>query len=195
MRTDLERFGAEGGTRTPTSYLTRPSNVRVYQFRHFGLFGKDVKNLCAVSAEDFGVSASGVNERNHSQQDRRTAQCGQIVIGYFFVGAAVALGDAAGVGAGVAVGAGVGVACAGVSGTPPLKTEPGPVIAGSERSMAISMNAIAEPIVIFESNVCVPRGPKAVLDTELEKSAPASALPGCNKIVTTRMMHARINSP
>ena len=29
-------IGAEGGTRTPTSYLTRPSNVRVYQFRHFG---------------------------------------------------------------------------------------------------------------------------------------------------------------
>ena len=29
---------AEGGTRTPTSYLTRPSNVRVYQFRHFGKF-------------------------------------------------------------------------------------------------------------------------------------------------------------
>ena len=32
----LKGFGAEGGTRTPTSYLTRPSNVRVYQFRHFG---------------------------------------------------------------------------------------------------------------------------------------------------------------
>lgn len=32
--------GAEGGTRTPTSYLTRPSNVRVYQFRHFGISGK-----------------------------------------------------------------------------------------------------------------------------------------------------------
>jgi hypothetical protein len=29
--------GAEGGTRTPTSYLTRPSNVRVCQFRHFGM--------------------------------------------------------------------------------------------------------------------------------------------------------------
>ena len=28
--------GAEGGTRTPTSCLTRPSNVRVCQFRHFG---------------------------------------------------------------------------------------------------------------------------------------------------------------
>src|SRR5437899_10227740 len=37
--------GAEGGTRTPTSYLTRPSNVRVYQFRHFGKFGKDFKDL------------------------------------------------------------------------------------------------------------------------------------------------------
>jgi hypothetical protein len=29
--------GAEGGTRTPTSCLTRPSNVRVCQFRHFGM--------------------------------------------------------------------------------------------------------------------------------------------------------------
>jgi hypothetical protein len=32
-------LNAEGGTRTPTSYLTRPSNVRVYQFRHFGSVG------------------------------------------------------------------------------------------------------------------------------------------------------------
>ena len=30
-------IGAEGGTRTPTSCLTRPSNVRVCQFRHFGM--------------------------------------------------------------------------------------------------------------------------------------------------------------
>jgi hypothetical protein len=28
---------AEGETRTPTNRFTRPSNVRVYQFRHFGL--------------------------------------------------------------------------------------------------------------------------------------------------------------
>ena len=34
---DSQDCGAEGGTRTPTSYLTRPSNVRVYQFRHFGI--------------------------------------------------------------------------------------------------------------------------------------------------------------
>ena len=29
------RTDAEGENRTPTSCLTRPSNVRVYQFRHF----------------------------------------------------------------------------------------------------------------------------------------------------------------
>src|SRR5437870_147377 len=32
----LEKLGAEGGTRTPTGCPTRPSNVRVCQFRHFG---------------------------------------------------------------------------------------------------------------------------------------------------------------
>src|SRR5438093_6059323 len=31
-----EGNGAEGGTRTPTGCPTRPSNVRVCQFRHFG---------------------------------------------------------------------------------------------------------------------------------------------------------------
>ena len=34
---EIENRGAEGGTRTPTSCLTRPSNVRVCQFRHFGI--------------------------------------------------------------------------------------------------------------------------------------------------------------
>jgi len=57
------------------------------------------------------------------------------------------------------------------------------------------MKPAAAPMVIFDSNVWVPRGPKAVLDTELENSAPASALPGCNKTATIKMMHARINSP
>jgi hypothetical protein len=46
-------IGAEGGTRTPTSYLTRPSNVRVYQFRHFGKFGKDLE--FRVSGFEFRV--------------------------------------------------------------------------------------------------------------------------------------------
>ena len=44
FRTFIFRIGAEGGTRTPTGYPTRPSNVRVYQFRHFGLFRKVVKD-------------------------------------------------------------------------------------------------------------------------------------------------------
>jgi len=43
---------------------------------------------------------------------------------------------------------------------------------------AINMNAAAAPMVIFARRLAVPRGPKAVLDNVLEKSAPASALPG-----------------
>src|SRR5437867_5321908 len=35
-RRPLRKRGAEGGTRTPTGCPTRPSNVRVCQFRHFG---------------------------------------------------------------------------------------------------------------------------------------------------------------
>ena len=66
---------------------------------------------------------------------------------------------------------------------------------GSDKQSASNINAAAAPIVIFASSVCVPRGPKAVLDTELENSAPASAFPGCNKIVSTKTTHARINNP
>ena len=119
---------------------------------------------------------------------------------FFFVGAGdgvstVDVGNAAGAaGVGVA-GAGVGVGTCVCSGTPDCRTEPVPVIHGNERIMAISIKATAAPIVIFESSVCVPRGPNAVLETELEKSAPASALPGCNRIVTTRITHDRMNSP
>ena len=43
---------AEGGTRTPTSCLTRPSNVRVYQFRHFGICGKAVHYLLGTASGD-----------------------------------------------------------------------------------------------------------------------------------------------
>jgi hypothetical protein len=34
-----------------------------------------------------------------------------------------------------------------------------------------------------------------VLESELENSAPASALPGCSRFTTTRITHARMNSP
>ena len=104
----------------------------------------------------------------------------------------IEVGTAAG--AGVGVGVAVGVA-AGCSGAPDCNTELVPVINSRERESPSNMKAAAAPIVIFESRVCVPRGPKAVLDTELEKRAPASALPGCNRIVNTRTTHARINNP
>jgi len=93
------------------------------------------------------------------------------------------------------VGVGVGVGVAGCSGIPDCKTELVPVKAGKDNIKAMSMNAAAAPIVILANKVCVPRGPKAVLETELENSAPASAFPGCKRIVTTRMMHARMNKP
>ena len=102
-----------------------------------------------------------------------------------------------GVGVGAAVvgdGCGVGVAV-GTSGTPDCKTELVPLIAGSDRVNAISMNAAAAPMVIFASSVCVPRGPNAVLETELVNKAPASALPGCNNTTRIKMMQARINNP
>ena len=57
------------------------------------------------------------------------------------------------------------------------------------------MNAAAAPIVIFAKRLAVPRGPKAVLDRLLEKSAPASALPGCKRITTIKIKHVKTNKP
>jgi hypothetical protein len=128
---------------------------------------------------------------------------------YFFgagdcFGGALALGDeevagavdagaeADGAGDGCDVGVGVG---ADGSGAVDWTTEWVPVTAGRESISASSTNEAAAPIVIFESSDVVPRGPNAVLDTLLENSAPASDLPGCSSITTTRMTHARMNSP
>jgi hypothetical protein len=82
-----------------------------------------------------------------------------------------------------ASGAGVGVAV--VSVPPDCKTETFPVRAGIASINADSINVIAAPMVILERIVCVPRGPKAVLETLLVKSAPASDLPGCSSTVAT----------
>ena len=65
----------------------------------------------------------------------------------------------------------------------------------SEIAIAISMKTAAAPMVIFARSVCVPRGPNAVLEMALEKSAPASALPGCKSTETMRTMQARMNIP
>ena len=119
-------------------------------------------------------------------------------LGHFFlVGAGdgvetVAVGTATGA-AGVGVAAGVGIASC--SGAPDCKTDLVPVIIGKESIKANNMNPAAAPIVIFDSSVCVPLGPNAVLDTELENSAPASDFPGCSNTVTTSITHDKTKSP
>jgi hypothetical protein len=120
-------------------------------------------------------------------------------IGCYFVGCGegvITVENGVGAGEAAAVGDGwrVGADC-GASGTPDCSTELVPLIAGNDNIKAISMNAAAAPIVILASNVCVPRGPNAVLDTELVNKAPASALPGCNSTTKIKMKQARMNSP
>jgi hypothetical protein len=114
-------------------------------------------------------------------------------------------GDVAALGAGVAVitvevgtgdGAtvGAGVAC-GSEGASDCKTDRVPVTAGNDSIKAINMKAAAAPIVIFDKTLAVPRGPKAVLDTLLEKRSPAPDFPGCSKITTIRITHESMNNP
>lgn len=105
----------------------------------------------------------------------------------------LAAGDAAGAAGEVCgAGVGVGVATGALSGTD-CNTEREPLRIGNPSASAININAAAAPIVIFAKRLAVPRGPKAVLERVLENSAPASALPGCNKITTTNTRQARIN--
>ena len=105
----------------------------------------------------------------------------------------LAAGDAAGAAGVCCDGAGVGVAVAvGALSGCDCRTDLEPLRIGSPNVSAINMNATAAPIVIFASRLAVPRGPNAVLDKVFEKSAPASALPGCSRITTTKMMQDRI---
>lgn len=67
------------------------------------------------------------------------------------------------------------------------KTEMSPVNAGIARSRAESIKTLAAKIVTFERTVAVPRGPKALLEVLLVKSAPASVLPGCSKTLPTNV--------
>ena len=97
-------------------------------------------------------------------------------------------------GADCCAGVGLGLAAGTLAGWD-SNTEREPVNAGKLSIKAITKNAAAAPIVIFASRLAVPRGPNAVLESELENNAPASALPGCSRIVTTRITQARPNSP
>jgi len=105
----------------------------------------------------------------------------------------LAAGDAAGAaGEDCGAGVGVGVATGALSGTD-CNTDREPLRIGKPSASAININAAAAPIVIFAKRLAVPRGPKAVLESVLENSAPASALPGCKRITTTSTTHDRIN--
>ena len=109
--------------------------------------------------------------------------------------AADAEGDAAAAGAPAGLGDGDGVGVGDATGTASdCSTEFEPLIPGSDNDKAISMNAIAAPMVIFAKMFCVPRGPNAVLETLLVNKAPASALPGCSNTTTTSTKQARMNN-
>jgi hypothetical protein len=60
---------------------------------------------------------------------------------------------------------------------------------------ATIIKVAAAPMVILASMVCVPRGPKAVLEIELVKSEPASALPGCKSTEMMSTTQARRKIP
>jgi hypothetical protein len=104
----------------------------------------------------------------------------------------LAAGEAAGAGEACWVGAGTGVDAGALSDS---KTDREPVRAGRPSVSAININAAAAPIVIFAKRLAVPRGPNAVLEMVLEKSAPASDLPGCKRITTTRIKHDKTKRP
>jgi hypothetical protein len=111
---------------------------------------------------------------------------GAVVFVVVFAGALVLTPSCAGLATGEACG--VGVACVSSSATD-CSTERWPVMAGSDKARATSMKTAAAPIVTFASKDCVPRGPKAVLEMLLEKSAPASDLPGCKSTETIITIH------
>ncbi len=75
-----------------------------------------------------------------------------------------------------------------------FKTEKSPVIAGIDSIRAESINNMAALIVTLDKTDCVPRGPNAVLEILLVKSAPASDFPGCSKIVATSTRQERKNN-
>ena len=75
------------------------------------------------------------------------------------------------------------------------KTETFPVIAGKANNNAESIKIAAAVIVILDKTDCVPRGPKAVLEILLVKSAPASVLPGCRRTVAIKTKHEIKNNP
>jgi hypothetical protein len=77
---------------------------------------------------------------------------------------------------------------------PDSKTDRPPVNAWLLSKKAESINVVAAAIVIFDKILSVPRGPKAVLETLLVNSAPASDFPGCKSTDAISVMQDKMNS-
>jgi hypothetical protein len=159
---DYVRAGPEGKyarseNRTRTGCPTRPSNVRVYQFRHPSL-----KRTCNY----FAGEAAGLGEASGL-----AAAAGEVA------------GDAAGLAGGAAAGAETGV---GVGVAEPSSTTEWVPIPGSEKISARSIKSTAATTVAFSSGFWAPRGPNAVWLPDPPKAAATSPpFPDCKR--TTRI--------
>jgi hypothetical protein len=139
--TSTYKDNAEGGTRTPTGCPIRPSNVRVYQFHHFGS-----RNHYYSAIIPYFFSGEATGEADGA-------------------GLSEVAGDAAGTAAPAGAGDGAAGLPVGVGWvTDPLSrtTELGPKTPGSENSNASIIKITADTIVAFSSGFCAPRGPNAV---------------------------------
>lgn len=74
-------------------------------------------------------------------------------------------------------------------------TEIFPVRAGIESRRAESIKQVAAAIVSLDKTLAAPRGVKAVLETLLVKSAPASVLPGCSRTAAINTIQETKNNP
>ena len=182
--------------------------MRVCQFRHFGIWMSGCP-ICVCLVVRLQIRYFGQIKKQSKNvflsHDKLTHIGHQRIsnTGIVFKHTYLLLdGDAAGAvagavlvaGDGCCVGDGLGVAVGALSGFD-CKTEREPVSVGNDSIRATSINAAAAPIVIFANKLAVPRGPNAVLERLLEKSAPASAFPGCNRMLTIKTMQDSINKP
>ena len=170
---------AEGGTRTPTGCPIRPSNVRVYQFHHFGI----------IKGPDFQISFHFFAGEAEADGEAVALASGDEAGLVEAAGDAAGLPLAAGEAAGLTAGTGGEV-------TGPLLTTvltPNP---GIEKSKARNIKIAAKTTVAFSSGFCGPRGPKADWAPPPPK-APATSppLPDCRRMARTRRMQAKIKMP
>jgi hypothetical protein len=158
---------------------------------------------CEVTKKHVGeIESRNFNDRScypsHQAKAYRTSESFSNKTTIYLLADGDAAGAVAGAvvaaGTGCCVGDGVGVAVGALCGFD-CRTEREPVSVGNESINATSINAAAAPIVILASKLAVPRGPNAVLERLLEKSAPASALPGCRRMLTIKTMQDNMNRP